>query len=313
MTGLAYDKLFTMHYTGPGHPECPERITEILAYLRKEGLYNKLEHLELRPAKIEEVERVHSLHYIRQVEQDVASGQSWLSTGDTMISEKSYDAALLAAGAAICAVDAVVSGEIDNAFCLVRPPGHHADEHAGKGFCVFNNAAIAARHAQHAHNLKRVLIADFDLHHGDGTQAIFYDDPTVLFFGTHQMPCYPGTGLATETGAGAGIGYTMNNPLERGTTGKEAANIFREKLVPAAKKFKPDFVIISAGFDSLVNDPLGMLLFEPEDFGEITRIIKDIALEHCDGRIVSVLEGGYRLDLLPVAAAEHIKALMEKK
>ncbi|HYM12699.1 MAG TPA: histone deacetylase, partial [Bryobacterales bacterium] len=223
---------------------------------------------------------------------------------------RSLDGALYAVGGVLNAVDAVMAGQARNAFCVVRPPGHHARPDQGMGFCVFNNVAIAARHAQHQHGVERVLIADWDVHHGNGTQDIFYSDGSVLFFSTHQHPWYPGTGRAEETGMGKGKGATINCPFPAGSGRREILGAFREKLVPAAEAFKPGLVLLSAGFDSRLGDPLGLFTLNDEDFAELTKLMLELAAKHAGGRLVSVLEGGYNLSGLASAATAHVKALL---
>jgi len=240
----------------------------------------------------------------------VADGDRSLSTGDTRISPRSLEIARLAAGGVIAAVDAVLAGDVANAFAVVRPPGHHATPKRGMGFCLFNNVAIAARHAQAVHGIDRVLIADWDVHHGNGTQDIFYEDGSVLFFDTHQHPLYPGTGLADETGRGPGQGLTINCPFPAGSGRKEIVGAFRERLLPAAARFRPELVLVSAGFDSRIDDPLGSFTLTDDDFTELTSLVKEIAAEHASGRLVSTLEGGYSLTGLASAATSHVRALM---
>jgi acetoin utilization deacetylase AcuC-like enzyme len=240
----------------------------------------------------------------------VAQRRGQLSTGDTSIGAQSAICARIAAGCAISAVDAVFSGQVSNAFCVVRPPGHHASAARGMGFCLFNSVAIAARHAQHAHQAERVLIVDWDVHHGNGTQDIFYADGSVLFFSTHQSPWYPGTGARGETGAGAGAGKTINCPLPAGSGQAEVLGAFREQLAPAAAAFHPDLILLSAGFDSRIHDPLGQFLLTDEDFSELTLLTLELADTHCGGRLVSVLEGGYSLDGLARASEAHVGALV---
>ncbi len=305
MTGLAADPVCKEHFTGAHHPECPERFDAALGGLT--GL--KLASIPARRASLDEVGLCHKLEYIRLVEREVMSGFHELSTGDTIISPRSGEAALHAAGAVLNAVDAVVDGRVQNAFCVVRPPGHHASSFRGMGFCIYNNIAIAARYAQKKHGIGRVMIADWDVHHGNGTQDIFYFDGTVFFFSTHQHPWYPGTGAPEETGEGAGQGMTLNCPFPAGSGRKEILGAFQEKLVPAAKRVKPDLVLISAGFDSRAGDPLGNFLLSDVDFADLTHVMREIADEHAGGRLVSVLEGGYNWGGLTAAVRSHVEAL----
>ena len=247
--------------------------------------------------------------YIELVEREVAEHRDQLSTGDTTISAGSAEAARAAAGSALASVDAVFSGEVANAFCVVRPPGHHASEARGMGFCLFNNVALAARYAQQRYGAERVLIADWDVHHGNGTQDIFYEDGSVLFFSTHQSPWYPGTGDASETGEGAGSGKTINCPFSAGSGRREVISAFEERLIPAATEFHPDLILLSAGFDSRINDPLGDFLLTDSDFGTLTKMTMDLAANFCENRLISVLEGGYHLDGLARAAEAHVRVL----
>ncbi|HKB10444.1 MAG TPA: histone deacetylase, partial [Vicinamibacterales bacterium] len=228
---------------------------------------------------------------------------------DTEISPGSLAAALAAAGTVLSAVDAVMKGPTRAAFCAVRPPGHHASERRGMGFCVFNNIAIGARYARRRHGVERILIADWDVHHGNGTQAVFWSDGGVLLFDCHQHPWYPGTGSPDEKGEGKASGLIINNPFPAGAGRKEIVGAFRERLVPAAARFKPQLVMISAGFDSRAGDPLGRLTLTDQDFADLTAIVLDIAREHAGGRVVSVLEGGYALDGLPPAVTSHLTRL----
>jgi acetoin utilization deacetylase AcuC-like enzyme len=247
---------------------------------------------------------------LRIARRDVDSGRPCLSTGDTDITTNSWDVAVRAVGGVLSAVDAVCGGELDNAFCAVRPPGHHANAGRGMGFCLFNNVALAARHAQQRHGVERVMIVDWDVHHGNGTQDIFYADATVFFFSSHQWPLYPGTGRADETGEGPGEGSTMNFPLPAGSGRKEILGAVEDSLVPAAAKFRPQLLLISAGFDSRVDDPLGRFTLTDRDFADLTRAVMGIAGQFAGGRVVSLLEGGYNLDGIGPAAAAHVTALL---
>jgi acetoin utilization deacetylase AcuC-like enzyme len=311
MTGLVTDPAALLHDTGPGHPECPQRVTAIIDRIEADGLLGRCVALASRPITDAELFRVHTPDYLRIVAEDVADGLVVLSTGDTAIKgEATLDAARRAAGGLLLAVDAVCTGRVENAFAVVRPPGHHATPSKGMGFCLFNNVALAARHAQTNHGLERVLIVDWDVHHGNGTQETFYEDASVLFFDTHQSPLYPGSGHADETGRGAGEGFTINCPFPAGAGRREIVGAFRDQLVPAADRFRPQIVLVSAGFDSRVGDPLGRFTLTDADFAELTGIIREIADRHAGGRIVSTLEGGYALAGLASAAAAHVTALM---
>lgn len=265
--------------------------------------------LATRKAVEEEIALCHSPKYFQLVKREVAAGFGSLSTGDTDVCEGSLDAALHGCGAVLNAVDAVFSGAAGDAFCIVRPPGHHATPDRGMGFCLFNNIAVGARYAQRQYGAERVLIADWDVHHGNGTQDIFYEDGSVLFFSTHQSPWYPGTGDTSEQGAGAGLGTTINCPFPAGAGGPEILGAFQNRLLVAAKEFKPDFILISAGFDSRIGDPLGLFRLTDNDFGELTRMLTDLAADCCGNRLVSVLEGGYNLEGLARASEVHLREL----
>ena len=309
-TGLVTSEAYVEHLTGEGHPERPGRVTAILERLQADGLLDRVERIEPRSATDEELGRCHAPDYLRLVAADVAGGRRRLSTGDTQISPLSLEVARLSAGGVLAAVDAVCAGRVANAFAVVRPPGHHATPDRGMGFCLFNNVAIAARHAQARHGIRRVLIADWDVHHGNGTQDIFYEDASVLFFDTHQHPLYPGTGMADDRGRGAGLGMTINCPFPAGSGRREIVAAFREQLLPAADAFKPELVLVSAGFDSRIDDPLGGFTLTDEDFADLTALVRGIADRHAGGRLVSTLEGGYNLAGLASAAASHLTALL---
>jgi len=301
------DPISREHLTGPGHPESPERFDAALTALKRMDLLR----LDARKAWEQDVFLCHSPNYFHTAKREILSGFGDLSTGDTSVCAASLDVALFAAGAGLAAVDAVFTRSANNAFCIVRPPGHHATQDRGMGFCIFNNIAIAARYAQRKWGAERVLIADWDVHHGNGTQDIFYEDGSVFFFSTHQYPWYPGTGSADETGSGKGAGKTLNCPFPAGAGRKQIVGAFRDSLVPAAERFKPDLVLISAGFDSRVGDPLGHFFLDDPDFADLTRIAMEIADRHAGGRLVSMLEGGYDLEGLGCGVQSHVQALAE--
>ncbi len=309
-TGLVADARVKKHYTGPEHPEQAARFSAVMNRLEWSGLTHDLTRLPSRLATDDELALVHTRPYLALVDKEVAEKRHHLSTGDTGICPESAEVARLAAGSVLSAVDALFARFVQNAFCVVRPPGHHASAAKGMGFCLFNNIAVAARYACHKHSAERVLIVDWDVHHGNGTQDIFYDDGQVLFFSTHQSPWYPGTGAKNETGAGKGAGKIINCPFPAGSGRTEIADAFRHHLLPAAAAFKPDLVLISAGFDSRINDPLGHFLVTDADFKELTGMLLDFAAKHCNGRVVSVLEGGYNLEGLASAAEAHVRAMM---
>ncbi len=307
--GLVYSAEYKRHLTGLGHPESPRRLDAIVEALEPGRLGVRLSRIPPRPATREEILYCHTAAYHDLVKREIESGAGALSTGDTTVCRQSYEVALLAAGGVLAAVDAVMAGRVRGAFCAVRPPGHHARAAQGMGFCIFNNAAIAARYAQKKHKIGKVLIVDWDVHHGNGTQDIFYEDGSVFYFSTHQWPFYPGTGRQDETGRGAGAGTTLNCPFGMGAGRKEILGAFRQRLVPAADRFKPELVIVSAGFDGRIDDLLGGFRLTDEDFADLTEVVKDVARRHARGRVVSVLEGGYNLDGLAKATAAHVGAL----
>jgi len=310
-TGLLLDDVYLRHLAGVDHPERPERLTAIDTGLERSGLLKTLYRITPRRVTDAELLLVHSPSYVILVRKELSNlrGPTDLSTGDTVISPGSFDAAQFAAGGVLNAVDAVMTKKVKNAFCAVRPPGHHATPTRGMGFCIYNNVAIAARYVQKTHGVKRVLIVDWDYHHGNGSQEIFYEDDSVFIFDTHHYGAYPGTGSAEETGKGKALGTKMNVPMQPGAGDAQFLDAFKNKLTPAARKFKPDFILISAGFDGMRNDVLGQFDITPEGFAAMTRIVVDLANELCQGRIVSVLEGGYRLDGLSDSVVAHVKAL----
>lgn len=298
------------HRTPHGHPERTERFEAIKHALEASGLAGRMARAPASEAGPDELRLCHAPEYIQLVEREIGSGTRTLSTGDTHVGAGSLAAARAAAGAVVAAVDAVVDGPATQSFCVLRPPGHHARPNQGMGFCIFNNVAVGARHAVRRRGLDRVLIADWDVHHGNGTQDIFYEDPAVLFFSTHQSPWYPGTGMASETGSGAGRNTTINCPFPAHSGREEILGAFRDRLIPSADAFRPDLVMISAGFDSRLGDPLGQFRLADSDFGEMTSLLQEVADKHSQGRLVSVLEGGYSLSGLAAAVTTHVEALL---
>jgi acetoin utilization deacetylase AcuC-like enzyme len=303
--GLVYDPIYLEHDTGD-HVENSQRLVAAMSYLRETGIEEKLTCLSSRSALLEELEMVHTTGYISSVKSKAEKGGGWLDP-DTVMSPKSYEAALYAAGGLMVAVEAVMKGEADNAFALVRPPGHHAIHDQAKGFCIFNNMAIAAKFALSKFSLNRILIADFDVHHGNGTQDAFYADPKVLYFSTHQYPFYPGTGWMDETGTGEGEGTTVNFPMAAGWGDEEYLRVFNEVLVPVARRFQPQLILVSAGFDAHWADYLAMMRVSVTGFAQMVMILKELAAELCQGRLVFTLEGGYNLQVV----TSSIKAVFD--
>jgi len=307
MTTLLFeDAIFARHEVPAGHVERPERVLAI-AERFQEGAFVALPRGTFDPAGDELILAVHQPAYLERIRNAVPAEGLVALDLDTFLGAAGLEAAFRASGAVAAAVDAVMTGAADNAFCAVRPPGHHATPNRAMGFCVFNHAAIGARRAQRRHGAERVAIVDWDVHHGNGTQDAFWDDPTVLYCSTHQMPLYPYTGAASETGAG----NIVNVPLADGAGPAEFAAALEERILPAVDRFAPDLIIISAGFDAHERDPLGGLRLRANDFADATRWIREAAENHCGGRIVSTLEGGYDIQGLVDSTAAHVAAMME--
>jgi len=309
-TGLVYHSDYLKHETGHGHPESPERLISIMDRLGETGLLKELSLIEPRPAGEEDILLIHSRDHLETVKGAWDKGFTSL-TPDTPISEESFRIAMLAVGGVLAGIDRIMAGEIRNGMALVRPPGHHATPEQSMGFCLFNNVAIGARYLQKKHNIERVLIVDWDLHHGNGTQEAFYDDPSVLYFSTHQYPHYPGTGSTHEKGEGKGKGFTVNVPMRAGTGPEEFIKKFRDALYERALKFSPDFILISAGFDAHKDDPLGELLLTEDSYREMTQIVLEIADKRCGGRVLSALEGGYNLTAFARSVEAHLRAMTD--
>ncbi|WP_153555140.1 histone deacetylase family protein [Roseimaritima sediminicola] len=309
MTLLYYDPVFQEHRTGD-HPENGARLRSAVRHLRFTGIDAHCSRPGWKVASLERLGYVHPEAYIESIKRIAAGGGGQIEQ-DTVLSDQSYKVARLAVGAVCDAVERVVGGEDKTAFCLVRPPGHHAMPDQAMGFCLFNNVAIGARVATRELALERVLIVDFDVHHGNGTQAIFWEDADVGFFSMHRSPFYPGTGAAEETGGGSAAGTTCNLPIAFGTPPAEQLQRFEEKLRAFAERIQPQLVLVSAGFDAHKDDPVGSLGLENEDFRKLTRCVLDVANEHAQGRLVSVLEGGYNPSVLTDCVALHLETLLE--
>ena len=305
MTLLFEHEICLAHDMGAGHPERPDRLRAIQLALAEDEFAT----LDRRTAPLADIAQIALVHPHAYIENIVATapkqGRVQLDP-DTAMNPSSLEAAQRAVGAVCAAVDAVMAGDAANAFCAVRPPGHHAEPERSMGFCIFNSVAIGAQHARAAHGLKRVAVVDFDVHHGNGTQAAFWDDGDLFYGSTHQMPLYPGTGAASETGAG----NIHNFPLPPGAAGIAFRDAFSDGLIPTLEAFKPEFLLLSAGFDAHTDDPLAQLRLETEDYAWVTREMLAVAARHCQGRVVSSLEGGYDLAALAAATAVHVRALM---
>lgn len=314
-TGLVLDPRFRDHLTGPGHPERPDRLLAIETELANRHLIEKCAPIPATPVDLKLVERIHARDYINRVELACAQGRSFIDVPDSAICPASFDIARLAAGAAVNAVDRVIAGDVTNAFCAVRPPGHHAERNRSMGFCLFNNIAIAARRLIDDHALTRVAIVDWDVHHGNATQHSFESDARVLFISLHGHPgvTYPGTGYAHERGVGAGEGFTINIPMLPHSGDADYRKAFDEQVLPALDKFRPEFLLISAGFDAHLDDPLGNQALETESFGWMTDAVRQVAATHCRSRLVSLLEGGYDLTAIAASVASHVERLLSNR
>jgi len=308
--GLVLDPIFERHDTGRGHPECPARLARIREVLEARGLASRCVSLPVTPASDAALLRVHDADHIKRVEDACAAGLRLVDSMDTVICAESAAIARRAAGSLTALCTEVAASRLEGGLAVVRPPGHHAERDLAMGFCLFNNVAVAAAELRATCGVERVLIVDWDVHHGNGTQHIFEDDPTVFYYSSHQMPLYPGTGHATERGTGRGVGATLNVPLRPGDGDDRFLAGLIEALVPAMEDFRPEFVLVSAGFDAHAADPLGGLRVSTEAFADATRIVRGIADRFASGRIVSTLEGGYDLEALAASTAIHLEALL---
>jgi len=303
--GLVYDPIYLEHDTGD-HVENAVRLEKTLELLEKSGVKQQLVEVAPEPASVEDLLSVHSSEHIARIEDVAKSGGGWLDA-DTVVSTGSYQAALYAAGGVLKATEAVMNGKVDSAFALVRPPGHHATRREAMGFCLFNNIAIAARQSIRKHDLNRVLIVDFDVHHGNGTQDTFYSDPRVLYFSVHQHPLYPGTGKVGEVGLGEGQDTIVNVPLPPWCGDDQYLQVFQQILIPAARRFKPEIIMVSAGYDAHWADEISLMQVTISGFSQMASILKHLASELCQGRLVFALEGGYHISAL----AYSVKATLE--
>ncbi|MFH1562550.1 MAG: histone deacetylase [Nitrospirota bacterium] len=306
--GLVYHPTYLLHETR-GHAENKLRLLSILKYLEQSKIKNNLFYIPPRYATVEEIGLIHPLTYIKMIERACQTNKRSIDP-DTQICPKSYEVALLAAGGVISAIDAVMEGKVKQAFALVRPPGHHAEPNKGMGFCIFNNIAIGTKYAQNKYGLEKILIIDFDVHHGNGTQLVFYDDPSVLYCSIHQYPFYPGTGTQLEKGEGKGERLTINVPLPAKTGDIEYIAAFKNYILPPALEFNPELVLVSAGFDGHKDDPIGGMKLTNEGYKNIAKMICEIANQSCEGKVVSCLEGGYNIEVLPVLVEEYLLEML---
>jgi len=311
-TAFAYHPVFLDHDSGSGHPERPGRLRAILERLEQSDLLNQLVHLTPTEASVEHITRIHSPDHVDHIAYLSELGRLVPETPDTLVSPATYQAARVAVGAVLQAAEAVVEGRADNAFCAVRPPGHHAEHEQAMGFCYFNNIAVAARYLQERHGVEKVAIVDWDVHHGNGTQHSFEEDPSVFFFSVHMHSpfFFPGTGAREEQGRGQGLGATLNVPLPSGQGDAEYLRVFQEELRPAIDRFQPDFILVSAGFDAHYADPLAGMRLSEEGFGKLTQEVVEMAADHCQGRLVAGLEGGYDLEALAASVERHLQVLL---
>jgi len=309
-TGFVYHPDYLRHETGQGHPENAQRLFALLDYLKRDSLWNHMKLIKPFNPPVKWIERIHPRDYISSIEKACKEGFGMLDA-DTIVSPDSYRVAVLAVGGVLAALDDVAAKKVRNAFCAIRPPGHHAEIQRAMGFCIFNNVAIGVKYAQKKHKQKKVLIVDWDAHHGNGTQSIFYEDPTVFYFSVHQFPHYPGTGTDSEEGEGEGKGFTLNMPMCAGSGDLEYIEVFESIFYPAAKKFCPDLILISAGFDAHKDDPLSNLNLTSSGFRRLTEVVLEVAEECCDGKVVSVLEGGYNIKAFPESVTSHLSAFVE--
>ena len=310
-TGLITDDIFLSHDTGQGHPERSARLDVASGLLKSQEWYKELHQYDIKSVAPEWIETVHGGSYADRIAMEIENGSSYIDTPDVAVSSNSDTVARNAAGSLLVLSDAIMAKEVDNAFALVRPPGHHAEKDMAMGFCIYNSVAIAARYLQQKHGLEKILILDWDVHHGNGTQHMFETDPSVFYISTHQYPHYPGTGSISETGIGAGEGATLNCPMSPGYGDRQYKQAFDEVIMPAARAFNPDAVLLSAGFDAHEADPLASINLTTGSYTWMTEMMMELAADCCDGRLLSVLEGGYDLNALAESVTEHVRVLSQ--
>lgn len=310
-TAYIYDPIFLDHDTGMGHPETSRRLVSAHAHLASQDFFSKLTLLKPRDAELKWVETIHHPNYIERVKSSCEAGMHMIDTPDVQVCSESYNVSIKAAGSLLELVDRIMTGEVDNGFAMVRPPGHHAENSTAMGFCLFNSVAIAARYLQQQYYFERILILDWDVHHGNGTQHAFEEDPDVFYVSLHQYPHYPGTGALYETGTGKGEGATLNCPMSGGLGDAAYREAFQEKILPAARNFNPDAILISAGFDAHRADPLASIRLDTASYDWMTKEVMSLAEKYCEGRLLSVLEGGYDFKALAESVTEHVRVLSQ--
>jgi len=310
-TAYLHDDIYMDHLTGYGHPERPERLSAIEKKLEAAPYYIGLIHLGPALPDMKYIEMVHAKSYIQRIRKEIESGREHIDSMDTAVCEASFDVALRAVGGSLKLCDLIMKGDALKGFCAVRPPGHHAEENYAAGFCLFNNIAIAARYLQRKHGIKKIAIVDWDVHHGNGTQHSFEEDDTIYYISTHQYPHYPGTGSPQEKGKGKGEGYTLNIPMRAGSGDAEYRDAFEKKIVPEIDRFRPEMILVSAGFDAHVSDPLSSIRLSTGMFHEFTKTLMACADRHCGGKIIAFLEGGYNLSALADSVERVMAAFVE--
>ena len=312
-TGFLFDRRYLLHETGPFHPEVPERLDAVYSGIQEGGLLDKVRSIQATMADLKWIETIHDRTYINRFNDACVSRQKVFDCPDNQMCSETYNTALLAVGGILDTIKLMMQGEIDNAFCAVRPPGHHAEQSEAMGFCYFNNVAIAARYLQNEWQIKKVGIIDFDVHHGNGTQHLFEKDPTVFYYSIHQHPsfAYPGTGREFENGTVEGYGFTKNTPVLPGQGDEEYKRLIQRDLVPAFESFQPEVIIASTGFDGHVDDDMSDICLSTEWYTWMMEQIRSMADRYSQGRLISVLEGGYSLARLPELAREHVKVLLD--
>ena len=308
-TAFLYDPVYLNHDTGNGHPECSERLVCTMRHLKSQSWFEQMQPVASRFAEQEWLETIHDHEYINRAKQTCTLEVPFLDSMDVSVCRESFDVALQATGGVLALADRVMANQANNGFALIRPPGHHAEKNMALGFCLFNNVAILARYLQKQYGLDKILILDWDVHHGNGTQHTFEDDPSVLYISTHQYPYYPGTGAWYETGNGRGEGATLNCPMSAGDGDREYEQVFMDKILPKIDQFHPEAFIISAGFDAHKDDPLGQINLSTDFYAWMTEVLMDKADKYANGKIISVLEGGYHLKRLPECITRHLETL----